>query len=501
MGTELDFNFDYDKAKQRQIRAKRNQTGSTGSSGSGLTTSQVNSLIDSALQDYEEAHPIPDPVTPNTLFAGSIEDNPLSELELRTLVWHDEFNNGQFDSKLWHKVTYTTPTTYSEGYVTEPTEEGVYLKEKQFSTVGRLVSRQAFRNCTIKIRAKRLSFWLGTMMFDRDTIPTDDEVFYQEIDFCEKYNQNNNNVYCNTHSHTLDTTNNKALMSSTATAVTGHNFYADDDWHEMIIAISAPNPTNGAISVIWNIDGTTVKTGTIARQNLTSNNALDQTIARQGIKIVLDKAIGEPYNAVYEMPVIDYVRVFSNESTAYKDAIELGYINMDGSLAPLAKGSGLLEFLNVDTVQEVPSAMLDSLGTMGLDEAHIALAKAIHSGEVYSIGNNKKEAGTFCNPPRLVALPLEAPVVPEFKYVDVDVVYAKNDKAVLTDYKFMGGDIRIIDPGWNLNSYDIKKLIFSWGGDFYKIFAVRSFINKLKHQADWTEADTTADSYIANKPS
>lgn len=498
MGTELDFNFNYDKAKQRRISTKRNQTGSTGSTGSDITTAQVNSLISSALQDYGESHPIPGPVTPNTTLLGTIEGNSLTDSELRSLVWHDEFNNGQFDPEKWHKVTYGAPHLYTEGYTTE---DGIYLKGKSVNTVGRLVSRQAFRNCTIKVRAKRLSLWFGTMLFDADDIPSDNEIFYQEIDYCEKYNQNNNNVYCNVHNSKLDTKNNTIKVISSYGTITGHNFYADDNWHDMELVISAPDATTGAINLIWKLDGTAIRTDTISRQNLASNAAIDHTIARQGIKIVLDRAMGK-LNESYDMPVIDYVRVFANEPTAYIEAAELGALSPQGTLQGLVKGTGLIEYANTDTIQKVPNEMFTAgIASLNLDAAHTALVTAIHSGEVYGINNSKKElSSTYC-PARLIALPLEAPVVPEFKYVDTDVIYEKNKKEAIVNYRFRSGDTKIVNVSWNIDSYDIKKTIFSWGGDFYSILAVRSLISKLSRQADWTETDTNADSYIQHKPS
>lgn len=498
MGTELDFNFNYDKAKQRQI--KRNQTGSVGSSGSSdVTTSQVNNLINSALQDYEESHPIPDPVTPNTTLLGTIEGDSLTDAELRSLVWHDEFNNGQFDPEKWHKTTYGNPPLYADGYTTE---NGIYLKDKGISFVGRLISRQAFRNCTIKVRAKRLSLWFGTMLFDSDSIPGGDEIFYQEIDYCEKYNiKNDNKVYCNLHNVKLDKENNAVRVESQHAAITGHNFYADDNWHDMELVISAPDATTGAISVTWKLDGTTVATKTMNRQNLSADATIDQTIARQGIKIVLDRALGAPYNEAYEMPVIDYVRVFSNSTTAYKEAAELGYITPDGKLAPLQKGYPMFDFMSTDAIQELPASQLSSLQSMGLDEAHMALVTAINSGDIYNGSGNKTAASAVCCPPRAVALPLDAPVVPEFKYVDAGIVYEKNKKDALMSFKFRGGDIRIGEPVYDMSAYDIKKTIFSWGGDFYKIFAVRSFVGKLNYQANWTETSADAEGYIQNKPS
>ena len=465
MGTELDFNFNYDKARQRRIH---NQTGS-----SGISTTQVNSLINSALQDYSETHPIPEPVTPNTTLLGTVEGASLTDSELRSLVWHDEFNNGQFDPEKWHKVTYGAPNLYTEGYTTE---DGIYLKEKGISTVGRLVSRQAFRNCTIKVRAKRLSLWFGTMLFDADTIPADDEIFYQEIDYCEKYNQNNDNVYCNVHNHELDTVNNTVKISSSHKTITGHNIYADDNWHDMELVISAPDATTGAINLIWKLDGTVIRTASISKQNLASDVNIDHTIARQGIKIVLDRAHGN-LNESYEMPVIDYVRVFANEPTAYVEAAELAFLSVQGSIQGLAKGTGIIEYCSTDAIQEVPNEMFTTgKVSLGLDTAHKALVTAIHSGEIYGINGSKKELSSVYCPTRLIALPLEAPVVPEFKYVDACIIYETYMKDDMITSRFRSGDTKNVNVDWNLDNYDIKKTVFSWGGDFYSILAIKSLI-------------------------
>jgi hypothetical protein len=201
------------------------------------------------------------------------------------------------------------------------------------------------------------------------------------------------------------------------------------------------------------------------------------------------------------MPVIDYVRVFSNSTTAYREAAELAYITPDGSNTPLAKGEFAIEFASVDAIREMPASALSFLEGLGANEAHLALVRAINSGDVYNLNNNKVDANSLCCPPRMIALPLDAPVVPEFKRVDTDIVYEKTKKDALVGYRFMGGDIRTREPLFDLSPYDIKKTIFSWGGDFYKLFAVRSYLSKIDYQADWTETNADAEGYIQNKPS
>lgn len=249
------------------------------------------------------------------------------------LVWADEFESGFYNPNLWHNYTWdANPPVPFEPYY-DPELQKTVMRLKSDIQIGdsreRLLSRQAFRDVTIEMKAKNAGFWVGTTPYQkyeingRDCIP----FTWCEFDMGEVYPQTEGykKVRVNLHTDSISETDNAPKISSLYDAKTvTADFW--NKWHVYKLVIRDnlyEDEPEDSITVQGYVDG--VK---IADRKYNTGSYLDgsdyakkfEPVRRMGVMIQTGGVNcvgtdGAGNRAVITEPsCYDYIRVYANHS-------------------------------------------------------------------------------------------------------------------------------------------------------------------------------------------